>query len=121
MLNLSFINLYVADAAASTAFYTDLLGNKPLQTSPDFVMFGMESGVMLGLWRRDGVQPEAKAPSGAAGEICFSVPDTDAVYADWLARRLPIAQPPTSMGFGRTFVALDPDGHRLRVFTPAVR
>jgi hypothetical protein len=23
------------------------------------------------------------------------------------------------MDFGRTFVALDPDGHRLRVFAPA--
>ena len=26
---------------------------------------------------------------------------------------------PTDMEFGRTFVALDPDGHRLRVFAPA--
>ncbi len=32
---------------------------------------------------------------------------------------LPIAQPPTAMDFGLTFVALDPDGHRLRVFAPA--
>jgi hypothetical protein len=28
-------------------------------------------------------------------------------------------QPPTDMDFGRTFVALDPDGDRLRVFAPA--
>jgi hypothetical protein len=26
---------------------------------------------------------------------------------------------PTKMDFGTTFVALDPDGHRLRVFAPA--
>ena len=25
---------------------------------------------------------------------------------------------PTAMDFGFTFVALDPDGHRLRVFAP---
>jgi hypothetical protein len=31
-------------------------------------------------------------------------------------RGLPIAQAPTAMDFGPTFVALDPDGHRLRVF-----
>ena len=28
-------------------------------------------------------------------------------------------QAPTDLDFGRTFVALDPDGHRLRVFAPA--
>jgi hypothetical protein len=33
---------------------------------------------------------------------------------------LKIAQAPTAMDFGMTFVALDPDGHRLRVFAPVV-
>jgi predicted enzyme related to lactoylglutathione lyase len=40
-------------------------------------------------------------------------------HADWSKRGLTIAQPPTQMDFGHTFVALDPDGHRLRVFAPA--
>ena len=35
------------------------------------------------------------------------------------ARGLPIAQAPTDMDFGRTFVAFDLDGHRPRVFAPA--
>jgi hypothetical protein len=30
-----------------------------------------------------------------------------------------IIQEPTDMDFGRTFVGLDPDGHRVRVFAPA--
>ena len=30
-----------------------------------------------------------------------------------------VEPPPTDMDFGHTFVALDPDGHRLRVFSPA--
>lgn len=34
-------------------------------------------------------------------------------------RGLSIAQAPVAMDFGMTFVALDPDGHRLRVFAPA--
>jgi hypothetical protein len=42
----------------------------------------------------------------------------DATFADWSGRGLPIAQKPTGMDFGYTFVALDPDGHRLRVFAP---
>jgi len=37
------------------------------------------------------------------------------VTRQWIAF-LPIAQPLTQMDFGYTFVALDPDGHRLRVF-----
>jgi predicted enzyme related to lactoylglutathione lyase len=27
-----------------------------------------------------------------------------------------VAQKPTDMDFGRTFVVLDPDGHRIRVY-----
>ena len=49
------------------------------------------------------------------------VADAEAVartHADWKSRGLPIAQAPTAMDFGHTFVALDPDGHRLRVFAP---
>ena len=32
---------------------------------------------------------------------------------------LTILQAPMQMDFGTTFVATDPDGHRLRVFVPA--
>jgi hypothetical protein len=50
--------------------------------------------------------------------VAFSVPDRSVVndlYADWAGRGLAIAQRPTAMDFGYTFVALDRDGHRLRV------
>jgi predicted enzyme related to lactoylglutathione lyase len=40
----------------------------------------------------------------------------DAVYADWASRGLRILQTPVEMDFGYTFVATDPDGHRLRVY-----
>jgi len=61
------------------------------------------------------------ATGGGDGEIAFSVADraaVDATHADWKERGLPILQSPTEMDFGRTFVAGDPDGHRLRVFFP---
>jgi predicted enzyme related to lactoylglutathione lyase len=80
----------------------------------------MAPGIMLGLWGRDGVAPTANAPGG--GEIALSVENNEALearHADWRQRGLSIVQPPTDMDFGRTFVALDPDGHRLRVFAPA--
>ena len=120
MSDFNFVILYVDSPATSAAFYSDLLGRKPVESSPTFAMFALNSGVMLGLWARHTVQPAATP--GGSGEIAISVPDADAVqalHADWRRRGLKFLQAPTDMEFGRTFVALDPDGHRLRVFAPA--
>lgn len=117
----NFVILYVKDPSASAAFYADVLGRAPVEASPTFVMFALSTGVMLGLWLRDNVVPAADAAPGGA-ELAITVPNADAVratHADWSRRKLPIAQTPTAMDFGLTFVALDPDGHRLRVFAPA--
>jgi len=110
--------LYVEDAATSAAFYSALLGREPIESSPAFAMFALDSGARLGLWSRATVEPAA-ALTGGGGELCFAVPDVDATHAAWTARGLPILQPPTVMEFGRTFTARDPDGHRLRVYVPA--
>ena len=121
MTDPNFIILYVKDPSASAAFYADVLGRTPAEASPTFAMFALSSGVMLGLWSRDNVAPAVEASPGS-GELAVTVPDADAVramHADWSRRKLPIAQAPTAMDFGYTFVALDPDGHRLRVFAPA--
>ena len=121
MPDISFVLLYVDSPPASAAFYADLLARPPVDSSPTFAMFAMASGVMLGLWARHTVEPAAAAGSGG-GEIAFTVENADAVnslHADWRERGLTIAQVPTKMDFGYTFVALDPDGHRLRVFVPA--
>ena len=120
MSNFSFVLLYVDNPLASASFYADLLDTKPVETSSTFAMLPLNGDVMLGLWQRRNVEPVASAPGG--GEIAFTVADQAAVestHADWKKRGLPIAQPPTAMDFGHTFVALDPDGHRLRVFAPA--
>ena len=115
----NFILLYVKSPAASAAFYADLLGKPPVEAAPTFVMFALNSGVMLGLWAAHTVMPAANAPGGA--EIAFAVDGVAAVnerFDACKAKGLPIAQVPTAMDFGHTFVALDPDGHRLRVFAP---
>ncbi|MBI3715851.1 MAG: VOC family protein [Betaproteobacteria bacterium] len=120
MIDPNFIILYVDSPATSTAFYTAILGKNPVDASPTFAMFALASGNMLGLWSKQAVEPAAKATGGGA-ELAFSLTDRAAVaalYADWSKRGLPIAQAPTDMDFGHTFVALDPDGHRLRVFAP---
>ncbi len=116
----TFILLYVDSPAASARFYATLLGKEPIESSPTFAMFALDSGVKLGLWSKHTVEPAATAVGGA--ELAFPVADDDAVrerYASWRKRELVIAQEPTALDFGYTFVALDPDGHRLRVFAPS--
>ena len=122
MADLSFILLYVDNVAASEAFYADILGRHAVESSPTFAMIPAAPGVMLGLWRRDGVAPAANPPGGS--EVAFTVDSAAEVavtMARWQAAGARIAQPPTSMDFGFTGTALDPDGHRLRVFCPAER
>lgn len=111
--------LYVADVARSRAFYEPLFG-APLEATENFAMFRMGSGFSLAIWNVAKVEPSATlAPGG--GELCAAVaePDVARLHREWAARGVAIAQSPTRMDFGLTFVALDPDGHRLRVFCPA--
>ena len=120
MPNFSFVLLYVENPPASAGFYADLLGHPVIETSPTFAMLPLTDSVMLGLWSRKTVEPKAVANAGAS-EVAFTVADAAAVratFADWKQRGLAILQEPVRMDFGDTFVAVDPDGHRLRVFAP---
>jgi predicted enzyme related to lactoylglutathione lyase len=118
MTDFALVILYVDAPERSAGFYADLLGLPVIESSSTFAMLPLRPGVALGLWSRHTVEPGASA-TGGGGEIAFTVPDIDAVHADWLARGVVILQPPAELDFGRTFTATDPDGHRLRVFTPA--
>ncbi|QXQ06449.1 VOC family protein [Sphingosinicellaceae bacterium] len=116
----NFLLLHVRDHATSAALYHELLGIPIVAQKPDIAILPLRDGVMLGLWSRATVEPESTGQTGAS-EIAFAVADAAAVeatHADWSRRGLPIIQTPTLMSFGTTFVALDPDGHRLRVFAP---
>lgn len=120
MPDFSFLLLHVADHEASATFYTALLDIPIIEQKPDFSMLPLRDGVMLGLWARADVEPTSSGQTGAS-EIAFTALDAGAVEAmhdDWKRRGLTILQAPTHMSFGTTFVALDPDGHRLRVFAP---
>lgn len=113
--------LVVDDPQASAAFYSRLLGCPPVDVSATFAMFVLPSGLQLGLWSRHTAEPVPTVPAGGA-ELAFAVATADlvdATCAQWQAWGLPIAQAPVEMDFGRTALALDPDGHRLRVFCPS--
>lgn len=112
---LGFTLLFVDNPQKSSLFYQDVLGLKPIEESPTFVMFALKNGVMLGLWSKYTAEPRVDATAGAL-EICFPTENVDALYEEWGRKRVTVAQKPTDMDFGRTFVILDPDGHRIRVY-----
>ncbi|MCH4209476.1 VOC family protein [Bifidobacterium sp.] len=109
--------LYVSDVAASTEFYRTILGSEPMKTFTGFAVFALSDTVTLGLQASDLIEPKAEPYVGGA-ELSFSDADretVDRLYAAWTALNVPIALEPTELPFGYTFVACDPDGHRLRV------
>ncbi|MBZ9935875.1 VOC family protein [Mesorhizobium sp. BR1-1-16] len=117
MANLNLIVLYVEDPAASAAFYEKLLGAAPAVMSPNFYAFPMAGNGTLGLWRKSHVKPEPTG-SGAANEIGIMLPGADAIAAcheRWSAAGVDFEQDLATLDFGPTFVARDPDGHRIRV------
>lgn len=123
MLVPQFTILYVANPTRSALFYRELFGRQPVEESPTFVMFVFvfESGARLALWSSATVEPAVTQTAGAM-ELAFALPDNAAVdrlSAEWLARGLTLIQAPTKMEFGYTCMALDPDGHRLRLYCPA--
>ena len=114
------ILLYVSDPIASLKFYEMILGTKVIDQAPTFAMLPFNEATILGLWIRNGVQPKATANPGAT-ELGFHVENRDAVadtYKKWKSQGIVMELEPTKLDFGYTFVGVDPDGHRLRVFTP---
>jgi predicted enzyme related to lactoylglutathione lyase len=109
---------YVKDPLTTADFYTKVLGHGPAEASPGFAMFMLNDATAMGFWKRDDVAPPA-TEHGGASEIGFQALDIDDVNArhdKWKALGVAVIQKPTQMDFGFTFTAVDPDGHRLRVF-----
>lgn len=122
MRTLNYLLLAVRDPQASARLYTRLLGREPVETSPTFVLYVLGNGIKIGLWIADEIEPEAKPAGGI--EISFTEESEAAVlatYAEWTQLGVTVAQEPTRMDFGFTFVVEDPDGHRLRPFVLADR
>lgn len=109
--------LYVADVDASTEFYRAVLGAEPLEKFEGFSVFALSDTVTLGLQAADQIDPAAE-PHVGGSELSLSDVDretVDRLYEAWRALGVPMALEPTELAFGYTFVATDPDGHRLRV------
>lgn len=121
MIQPTLVLFYVADIPASVAFYRAALQREPVQSHPGFALFAFDAGPALGLWSREEAEPAAEG-GGGGGELALAVPEpvqVDGLLAHWRRCGARIAQQATAMDFGHTGVALDPDGHRLRVYCPS--
>lgn len=117
MLNFNFVLLHVADPVASAEFYSGLLDTPVIDSGPSFAMLPLSDAVLLGFWLASEADPSGSGKPGAS-EISFDVADVatlNALYSEWVGKGLPILIKPVQMPFGHTFVAADPDGHRIRV------
>ena len=116
MIEPSAVILYVDNLIKSHQFYQELLGIKPEELSPTFNQFTLSNGMRLGLKIKDTVEPPALDTNGS-GELAFTLDNPakiDELFADLQKKGVTITQPPTDVTFGYTFLALDPDGNRLR-------
>lgn len=119
MISPNLIILYVADPTQSSRFYEKLLG-RPAEGFPTYQCFELDSGMSLGLWSKS-AQNFVSGGSGHLSELAFQVENEEAVKElceKWKALDVTIEQDLHMAAFGLTFVALDPDGHRLRVNLP---
>ena len=120
MRTLNYLLLAVRDPLKSSELYSKLLGREPVEKAPTFVLYVLPTGLKIGLWLADEMEPKP-LPAGGI-EISFTEESRYAVSAthdEWQKLGLKIVQAPTDMDFGFTFVAEDPDGHRLRPFVLA--
>ena len=117
MLEPSAVILYVNNMTKSCQFYQDLLGIKPEEDSPTFHSFKLSNGIGLGLKAKHSVEPPATKENGN-GELAFTLDnnrEVDELFIEWQGKEIRMAQSPTVVPYGYTFLALDLDGNRLRV------
>ena len=117
MFNPNSVILYVSNVSKSTEFYKRILGKDPQESFADFSLFLLEGDFMLGLQAKNAIDPKAQDHFGGV-ELSFSDVDkktVDDIYRQWHDLGVEIALEPQDLDFGYTFVANDPDGHRLRV------
>lgn len=119
MLTPNLLLLYVKSPETSAVFYQKLFNCEPVAVLPTYAAFDFENGLSLGLWSET-AKNFVSGGSGHRCELSFMVPDDETVkslYDQWQPS-VTIEQPLHEAVFGLTFVALDPDGHRIRVCTP---
>ena len=119
MLAPNLLILYVSNPLESAKFYEQIIG-KPAVGFPTYQAFEFDNGLILGLWSTS-AKNFLSGGEGHRSELAFQVETAEIVrklYAQWCANGVKIEQELQEAVFGLTFVALDPDGHRIRENLP---
>lgn len=109
--------LYVDNPAESTLFYEKIFEIKPVAAYPNYVAFSFDNGFYFCLWSTK-ARNFVSGGEGHRSELSFMLKEEQEVrdlYSKWKSLGVIIEQEPHEAVFGLTFVALDPDGHRIRV------
>jgi len=120
MLNPNLLLFYVKDPLVSAHFYEKIFSRKPVAAYPTYVAFSFENGMTFSLWSTK-ASNFVSGGSGHRSELSFMVDDEKTVrdlQDQWSHLDVTIEQDLHEAVFGLTFVALDPDGHRIRVCMP---
>lgn len=110
--------LPVESPAESAVFYMAMFGAMPLELSPTYAVVQMNDELKLGLKARRKMPVAMNANDAELPIVVAGREGVDALHDEWQRKGVMILQPPAEIGHGYTFTCADPDGHRLRVFTP---
>ena len=111
--------LYVENIEISKNFYANAFECEGKVLSPTFASFPLGDGVTIELKQLAQVSPPANMTGGGT-ELSLMVENSTVLqnlYEQWENKGIKFVQTPAELIFGITFVAIDPDGHRIRVFT----
>lgn len=120
MLSPNLFLFYVQNPINSADFYEKIFNLKPVAAFPTYVAFSFPHGLTFSLWSTQ-AKNFVSSGSGHRSELAFMVPEADEVRrlrAVWGKLGVKIEQDLFEAVFGLNFVALDPDGHRIRVCIP---
>lgn len=120
MLAPNLLLFYVKNPLESAIFYEKIFKIKPVVSFPTYVAFSFGNGLIFSLWS---IQANnfVSGGEGHRSELVFMVSDEEQVTAlrnEWKALGVQIEQYLHEAVFGLTFVAFDPDKHRIRVCIP---
>ncbi|MDE1233341.1 MULTISPECIES: VOC family protein [Vibrio] len=111
--------LYVSDVQHSMDFYAKAFGCEPQLLSPTFATLDFADNVKITLKQINALTPASNVKGGGT-ELSMPISEKeifDKLFSDWKEKGIEFAQEVEASVFGFNFVAVDPDGHRIRVFT----
>lgn len=120
MLIPNLLLFYVKNPMESAIFYEQIFKTKPVASYPTYVAFSFANGLTFSLWSTQ-AKNFISGGEGHRSELAFMVTNEEQVRIirdSWKELHVQFEQDLHEAAFGLTFVALDPDGHRIRVCIP---